>query len=268
MRLSGARILLTGATGGIGHHLALELARRGAALALLARDETRVEALCCEVRALGVKAIGVPFDLASPRGHEDIVECAAVSLGGLDAIVNNAGVQSFGELTHEEAAAISRLVAINVIAPLLLTRAALRHFQAGGGGHVVNIGSTFGAIGYPHFAAYSASKFALRGFSEALRREVADADVRVTYISPRATDTAMNTPGVRELHALSGTRVDSPAHVARAVADALESNALERQIGWPERFFVKLNALLPRLVDRALVRQGRAAASCLHRSTA
>jgi short-subunit dehydrogenase len=268
MKIADARILLTGATGGIGRHLALELARRGASLALLARDEADLDALCNEVRGLGRGAFALPFDLASSRGHDDIVECAEVSLGGLDVIINNAGVQCFGELSEEDPAAIARLIAVNVTAPLLLTRAALRYFQSAGSGHVVNVGSTFGAIGYPHFAAYSASKFALRGFSEALRREVADAGVRVTYISPRATDTAMNTPRVRELQARTGTRVDPPSHVAQAVVDAIENDAAERQLGSPERFFAKLNALLPRLVDRALVQQTRAAASSLDRSAA
>jgi short-subunit dehydrogenase len=267
MNVAGARILLTGATGGIGHYLALELARRGASLALLARDENAVDELYSKVRALSPTAVGLPFDLASPWGHDDIVECAAVSLGGLDVIINNAGVQCFGELADENPSAISRLIAVNVTAPLLLTRAALRHFRTAGQGHVVNVGSTFGAIGYPHFAAYSASKFAVRGFSEALRREVSDAGVRVTYVSPRATDTAMNTPRVRELQARSGTRLDHPLRVADAVIQALENDSAERQLGSAERFFAKLNALLPRLFDKALVQQSRAAMTCVDRKT-
>ena len=268
MKLQSTRILLTGASGGIGASLALALARRGAALALLARDERRLHELAGQVRALGVTCVVLPFDLAAAAGHAEIVAQAAAALGGLDVLINNAGVQCFGTLRDEDPAAIARLVAINLTSPLLLTRAALEHFHAAGSGHIVNVGSTFGAIGYPLFAAYSASKFALRGLSEALRRELSDDGVRVTYVSPRATDTAMNGAAVREMQAMTGTRMDAPEKVARAVIDALECGAPERQLGWPERFFVQLNALLPRFVDRALAQQCRLAVSCAHRSRA
>lgn len=261
MKLTGSRILITGASGGIGTSLALELARRGAALALLARDEPRLRALAARVRELGVACVALPFDLAAPSGHAEVVAQAATALGGLDVLINNAGVQCFGPLRDERPAAIARLVAINVTAPLLLTRAALTHFHAAGAGHIVNVGSTFGAIGHPLFAAYSASKFALRGFSEALRRESGADNVRVIHVSPRATDTAMNDAAVRSMHAMTGARVDAPQVVAKAIVEALERGTAERQLGWPERFFVQLNALLPRVVDRALSQQARALAA-------
>lgn len=257
MKLTGARILLTGASGGIGTSLALELARRGAALALLSRDERRLHALAERVRTLGVECFALPFDLAAPTGHAHVVERAAAALGGLDVLINNAGVQCFGALQDEDPAAISRLVAINVTAPLLLTRAALAHFRAAGAGHVVNVGSTFGAIAHPLFAAYSASKFALRGLSEALRRELRDSGITIVYVSPRAADTPMNSAGVREMQAMTGTRVDPPQAVAKAIVEALEQGTAQRQLGWPERFFVRLNAVLPSLVDRALAPQAR-----------
>ena len=130
------------------------------------------------------------------------------------------------------------------------------------------VGSTFGAIGFPHFASYSASKFALRGLSEALRRELSDAGVRVSYVSPRATDTAMNSAAVRELQAMTGARVDDPLKVAKAIVAAVQAGSRERQLGWPERLFVRLNALMPRLVDKALVQKSRVAASCIERSRA
>jgi short-subunit dehydrogenase len=268
MSLSGKRILLTGASGGIGRHVALELARRGAHLALVGRDEARLEALAQTLRAQGATAVPLAFDLAAPTGHEALIARAASALGGLDVLVNNAGVQRFGALSEEDPQAIVNLVAINVTAPLLLTRAALKLFCAAGAGHVVNVGSTFGAIGYPYFAAYSASKFALRGLSEALRRELKELGVKVTHVSPRATATSMNSPAVRELMKKTGARVDAPETVARAVAAAISGGPAVRQLGWPERFFVRLNALLPGLVDRGLVQQARVAAACAERSRA
>lgn len=268
MSFAGKRILLTGASGGIGRHVALELARGGASLALVGRDELRLEKVAQKARAAGVTAVPLVFDLASLSGHEALIERAAHALGGLDVLINNAGIQRFGALCDEDAAALANLVAVNFTSPLLLTRAALRHFRAAGAGHLVNVGSTFGAIGYPSFAAYSATKFALRGLSEALRRELADANVRVTYVSPRATDTGMNGVAVREMQTRTGTRVDDPVTVARAIAAAVADARAEKQLGWPERFFVRLNALFPGLVDKALVQQSRVAAACARESGA
>ena len=266
MNLGGKRILLTGASGGIGRHIATELGRLGARLVLVGRERNRLDAVADAIRTSGGSAVVINFDLASRAGHEDLVNCAATALGGLDVLINNAGVQCFGPLADNDPVELTRLVAINVTSPLLLTRAALAHFDAAQGGHIVNIGSTFGAIGFPQFSAYSASKFALRGMSEALRRELSDRRVRVTYISPRATATDMNTAAVRALQEKTGTRVDDPAKVAQAVVAAIDAGVAEKQLGWPERFFVRLNSLLPRLVDRALVRQGRVAAACARES--
>ncbi|HEX2830460.1 MAG TPA: SDR family oxidoreductase [Burkholderiales bacterium] len=260
MSLAGKRVLLTGASGGIGSALAMELARAGAKLALAGRNAAKLAALVQNARARGAQsAVALPFDLAAPDGHEALVEAAAQALEGLDVLVNNAGIQRFGPLAAEDPHALAELVAINLTAPLLLTRAALARFGAHDRGHIVNIGSTFGAIAHPNFAAYSATKFALRGLSEALRRELSGTGVRVTYVSPRATDTAMNGAAVRELQAKTGAHVDDAQTVAHEVVAAISAGVAERQIGRPERFFVRLNALFPRLVDGALAKQARAA---------
>jgi short-subunit dehydrogenase len=260
MTLAGKRVLLTGASGGIGAALALELARHGARLALAGRDERRLSRIVEGARAAGATTVvALPFDLTASSGHEELVDRAFSGLGGLDVLINNAGAQRFGALADEDPQALAQLVAVNFTAPMLLARAALRRFGASGRGHIVNIGSTFGAIAHPRFAAYSATKFALRGLSEALRRELADTGIRVTYVSPRATDTAMNTAEVRELQAKTGANVDDPLTVAREVIAAIDGNVAERQIGRAERFFVRLNALLPKLVDSALVKQARLA---------
>jgi short-subunit dehydrogenase len=112
-----------------------------------------------------------------------------------------------------------------------------------------------GYLGYPGHAAYCASKFALRGFSEALRRELADGPVRVLYLAPRATRTAMNGAEVCALNAELGVAMDEPATVARELVAALRGSSPERLLGLPERLFARLNQLVPALVDRALRRQ-------------
>jgi short-subunit dehydrogenase len=112
-----------------------------------------------------------------------------------------------------------------------------------------------GYLGYPGHAAYCASKFALRGFSEALRRELADTGVRVMYFAPRTTRTAMNSRALDALNAELGVAADAPEGVARALLSRLGKPAGERRLGMPEALFARINQLAPSLVDRALRRQ-------------
>jgi short-subunit dehydrogenase len=263
MKLAGACTLLTGASGGIGRCLALELARRGSHVALLARDEQRLLSIAQEARGYGVEAHAFPLDLTNSAEHPRLIAAVEGALGGLDILINNAAISSFTSFADSSADSISRLLQVNIDVPLLLTRAALPRMLERGSGHVVNIGSILGSIAFPHFAVYSASKFALRGFSEALRRELSGTDVRVSYIAPRTTLTAMNTDDAMAFMRETGTAIDSPDLVAGAIADAIEADRADTFIGRPESIFVRLNALLPRLVDRALARQRRIAEKLL-----
>jgi short-subunit dehydrogenase len=263
MNFDGARVLLTGASAGIDRCLALELSRRGAHLALVARDERRLATVSSEVCAGGGTALAFPFDLAHSDRYPALVSRVVAALGGITVLVNNAGISSFAPFAGETPEAIERLIAVNVSAPLLLTRAVLPYLLRQRAGHIVNVGSIFGSIAFPHFTAYSASKYAMRGFSEALRRELQGTGVRVSYIAPRTTATAMNGAAVRAFMRQTGAAIDTPEAVARIIADAIEREKCETFIGQPERFFVRLNALLPRLVDRALARQKRIAEGLL-----
>ena len=137
---------------------------------------------------------------------------------------------------------------------MLLTRRLLPELRRQPEAWIVNVGSIMGYLGYPGHTAYCASKFALRGFSEALRRELADSTVRVLYLAPRATRTAMNGAGIRALNAELGVAMDEPATVARSLLALLQRPARERLLGMPERL-ARLNQVLPGLVDRALLRQ-------------
>ena len=117
---------------------------------------------------------------------------------------------------------------------------------------VLNIGSTFGSIGFPGFSAYSASKFGLRGFSEALSRELADTGTTVQYAAPRATRTSLNTEAVYSLNDALGNRIDDPADVADRLVTFIESDKATLFVGWPERLYVLINAVNAGLVSRAL----------------
>ncbi len=255
MKLGGCRTLLTGAGSGIGRCLALELGAQGARLVLVGRNAHRLAAVAHEIAHAGGHALTIPHDLVNPGGHEQLLRTTVERLGGLDLLVNNAGISGFGEFARENPAEIHNLVNTNIAAPLLLTRAALPVMLAAGHGRIVNIGSILGSIGFPHFAAYSASKFALRGFSEALRRELAGSGVGVTYAAPRTTRTAFNSDALYRLSTDSGAAIDDPETVARQIVGAIADDRDELYIGGPESFAVRLNALLPGLVSRAIRKQ-------------
>lgn len=259
MKLHGKKVLLTGASGGIGRCLATELARRGALIALAGRSENKLAGIAQRISADGGVAAVLPSDLALPDGPSMLFERAVDELGIIDILINNAGLSCFAPLAEAEDSKLRRLVDVNLTASILLAREVLPAMLQRGSGQIVNMGSAVGSIGLPQFAAYSATKFALRGFSEALRRELAGTGVAVTYVAPRTTDTPMNTPAMRGFMAQSGAAMDPPEMVARVIADAIEHDRREVYIGWPERFFVRVNAMAPGLVDRAMTAQKRKA---------
>ena len=257
MNLENARVLLTGASGGIGSQIALELARSHASLVLVDRHAERLQQLAERVQTEGGQAVVLPADLTRTADRQSLVEQMMRRLGGIDVLINNAGLLSFSPFEAEDPQALERLLTVNVVAPIALTRALLPGMLQQRHGRIVNVGSTFGSIGFPYFASYSASKFAMRGFSEALRRELDGSGVGVTYVAPRATRTAFNPGAVERMNAALKVAMDSPEQVGAAVVAAIRAERKDVYLGGPEAFFVRLNGLLPRLVDRALGRQRR-----------
>jgi short-subunit dehydrogenase len=249
------RAVLTGATGGIGRSMALRLGPLCESLLLVARDGAALAELARGIEAAGGRARAVPADLTTPAGREAVLRAATETRGGIDLLVNNAGTGGFAWLADQDDAALERIMRINVLAPIQLTRGLLPLMLAQPAARIVNVGSIFGYLGYPGHAAYSASKFALRGFSEALRRELADGPVQVTYFAPRATRTAMNGAAMCALNAELGVAMDTPETVASALIALLKNPVQERPLGMPERLFARLNQIVPWLVDRALRRQ-------------
>jgi len=240
------RAVLTGASGGIGRAISVALAPHCDELLLVGRDAARLEETR---RAAGPVARSVIADLATPAGRD------AVTLPGINLLINNAGAGDFSWLEAQDDATLERIVQANVLAPMQLTRRLLPELRRAPRAWIVNVGSIMGYLGYPGHAAYCASKFALRGFSEALRRELADGPVRVLHLAPRATRTAMNGARARALNAELGVAMDEPALVTRELLELLRRPVRERLLGMPEALFARLNQLLPGVVDRALRRQ-------------
>jgi short-subunit dehydrogenase len=256
MKAADMRVVLTGASGGIGRALAGELHARGASVMLVGRDLRTLARLLGELGELGGESERLQAcvaDLSTESGRHEVAARAAA--WRCNVLINNAGLGEFRFIDEQTDAGLERLFAVNVLAPMQLTRTLLPYLRSQPRAAVLNIGSVFGSLAYPGFAAYSASKFALRGFTEALRRELADTHVTVQYLAPRATRTGMNASAVEQMNAELGVAMDPPELVARAAREMLESGRGEAVLGWPEKLFVRINALLPRVVDGSLRKQ-------------
>lgn len=243
-------VVITGAGSGIGRALAIEAARRGYRLILAGR---RLAALEETTRLSGQDdAVCVAADVTTPEGRARI---AAAAQNRLDVLINNAGTLSVGRVSETADADLERMVATNLTAPMALTRDLLPALSAAGG-RVVNIGSVFGDIAFPFFAGYSATKFGLRGFSDAIRRELSGSGVGVTYVAPRAARTEAESEFGALVEPMAMT-LDSAETVARQAWEAIEKGRRESYPKGKERFFVKVQRLLPGLVDKSVGAQAR-----------
>ncbi len=251
MRLSESVVVLTGASGGIGLELAEQLCAAGARVLAVSRQIGRLANL---MQRHPDRLHWQSADLRSREGRA-LVLVRAREMGGFNVLINAAGVNRFALLDQLDEQALDELLDVNLKAAVHLTRICLPLLRAQPRALVVNVGSTYGSIGYPGYATYCASKFALRGFSEALRRELADTTVDVLYAAPRATRTAMNNGAASALNKALKVGMDDPADVARVVLAAVQSERSEVYLGWPEKLFVRLNGMLPGVVDRALRKQ-------------
>lgn len=265
--LRNRRILLTGATGGIGRQLSFQLANEGAKLALVGSDALRLQTLVSEIQQAGGSAMGIVADFTQPQAAQSVVDAAKRSLGAIDVLINNAGLQDFTVFEHQGLERIADMVQVNVTTPIQLTRCLVPDFIQARSGHIVNIGSIFGSIGFPHYATYSATKYALRGFSQALRRELADMNIDVTYVAPRAVNTQMNDVSSIQLMHASNTQLDDPELVAAFIIESIKTRRHEFYIGQPESLFAWLNGILPRLVSAGLRKKTRMARDYAHSSS-
>ncbi len=251
MNLQDKNILITGSTGGIGSAIAEALADQGAHVMITGRNTVKLYHILSRLNGDGHKS--VTADIATSAGRKAILEEAKQFK--VDVLINNAGVNHLAMLNDMSDQQIDTLAQVNLISPILLCRDLAPLIAQSSEGAIINIGSILGSIGYPGSSVYCASKFGLRGFTEALRRELADTSIKVVYFAPRATNTPLNTEQMNQLNAELGNPVDSPEVVAQQLIKALKHNAQNYYLGRPEAFFVKLNSLLPRLVDKSLFKQ-------------
>lgn len=255
MNLQGKTVLLTGASGGIGQAIARRLARQGARLILPGRNLPALSQLAGQLGQPAANHCSLQIDLAAPSGVTELVDFCRNLPEGIDVLINNAGVCDFSLLDDLDAAAIQRLISINLCTPMLLCNSLLPVLRQREQAIIVNIGSVLGAIGNPGFTTYCASKAGLARFSEALRRELVDSRVRVIHFNPRATATEMNSHAVASMNSLLRVATDPAERVAIELLDRINNDRFgESSLGWAENLYIRINSLLPRLVDKAFAR--------------
>lgn len=245
MRLEGKRVLLTGGAGGIGRLLAQRLLKSGAQLRVVDRHPEA----------------DIVVDLSSEESLATL--CRQLASEKTDILVNLAGLMYFGPFADQAPPHLAAMMRVNLEAPMRLAQAVIPGMLARGSGQIVNIGSVFGAIPFPHFVTYSSTKAGLKGFSESLRREYAGKGISVTHIAPRAVKTNLNSALVEELHRRTGVNRDAPEKVAEAIINAVTSDRKNVVIGFPESLFTYINALLPGVIDGALMKNRDIADSLL-----
>ena len=251
--MAGAFTLVTGAAGGLGPAIAHTLAAEGCRLALSAHPADDLEGLVSSIRNAGGEAFSFPIDLAEPGAPEALAAQAETALGGIDILVNGAGVERMAAFEMLGADEIMRMITVNLTAPLLVTRAVLPGMLQRGRGHVVNLASLAGVGPPPFGATYAATKAGLMAFTRALRTECADRGVSASAICPGFVSDAgmyqrMSSRTGVESPLLLGTT--SSGEVAKAVLRAiLDDEPLVIVNPGPMRLMRALDALLPRTGD-------------------
>jgi short-subunit dehydrogenase len=233
------------------------LAVPGTKLTLVARNPERLKRLADSLAQFCSVVDTVAADLSAPGAAAGVVAHAAAAQGDIDVLVNCAGINDFGRFASAAPDRIEALIATNLLAPMQLTRAALPGMLARGRGRIVNVGSVMGGVGFAGFGVYCATKFGLRGFSEALRRELRGSGVSVAYVAPRYTRTALNTAALNRMARAVRMNTDAPETAARAIAAAVDGMTADHVIGLAERLLVRVNGLLPGFVDVSLAKLNR-----------
>ena len=250
MDLAGKAVIVTGASGGIGAPLCRALVAAGASVLAVGRSQHRLDQLQRDLPTGRLHS--VLADLGTAEGREHLVQAARKLQPAPSVLVIGHAQSAFGLFDEQDPVALEAMLQTNLVGSTLLIHALLPILRAQAQASVVVIGSTFGSLGYPGFAAYSASKFGLRGLMEALSREYAGTSLRFQYLAPRATRTAFNTPAVDALNAELKVASDPPQEVAGQLVRSIIRGEARRQLGWPEKLFVRINGILPSLVDSSL----------------
>ncbi len=257
--LKAKRAILTGASGGIGRATAAALTTAGVRLVLASRNAAALNDQADSLKKTGKDVIAIPTDVTKAEDRLRLIESAVKAFGGLDLLINNAGVGSWGHFSSSTPEIMRMVMEVNFFGPIELTRLAMPHLMKGNRPAVVNVTSMCGRKGMPAWPEYSASKFALVGMSEAWRAEFGRFDVDVITIVPGMTDSGfqnnwLRTAGKASLKFEEGMK---PEDVASGIARAIEKNRGEVILGSEARRLLRFNRYFPRLTNWLIARKVR-----------
>lgn len=252
--LAGRRILITGASSGIGRALAEQLAAKGARLALAARSEDKLQELAA---ALKTETIVVPTDITKDADLVKLIDTVKTRWGGLDVLINNAGIASWAHFSDSNEEVLRQIMEVNFFAPAHLIKLAQPLLVDGKQPAIVNVSSMCGRKAMPGWSEYSASKYALCGLTESLRGEFARYDIDVLLIIPGLTKSSfqqnfLQRKGRADIKFEKGME---PTYVASRIIKSLETNKTETVMGSEARWMLLMNKLFPKLTDWLLARK-------------
>jgi short-subunit dehydrogenase len=261
LNLAGSRAIITGASSGIGRALAVGLAGHGVRLVLASRNAALLQTLEADIRALDGVALAVPTDITQDSQRRRLIDQALGTWGGLDILINNAGVGAMGFFAHAGEERLRRIFEINFFGTTELTRLAIPHLRQGRHPMIVNVGSVIGRRGIPGCTEYCASKFALSGWIEGLRAELVADGIHVLLASPGLIESGFRA-NLLEDH-LEFTRPRgrgmTSERCAQLIIRAMRRRKNEVTITAGGRLLVWLNRLSPRLVDSIMIGYARTA---------
>ncbi len=250
-KLNGLRVLVTGASQGIGRALVVEVAKRGCKVLAAARSQPLLDELAAEVRAAGGTLETVAADITKPEDRAAMVSAATQHFGGLDVLVNNAGIGATGHFMDSEPDVLRQIFETNFFGLTETTRVFLPLLKQGVTPAIVNISSVVGRRALPARSLYSASKFAVAGFSEAIRAELAKDGIDVLVVSPGLTRTnfSKNMLEQKARMQMDHMRGMTSEEVAVATLKAMERGTLETTLTFKGKMLVLVNRFAPWIVD-------------------
>ncbi len=250
--LTGKVAIVTGSSSGIGEATARGLAARGASVVIAARNVEKLEVLKRNISAAGGRALVVETDVAERGSVEAMVDKAVSEFGGLDVLVNNAGLGLSGRVTELRAEDLRYVFEVNVIGALNCIQMALPHMERGG--RIINVSSVVGRHAIPKVGGYCASKFALNALSDALRVEISGRGITVTSVYPGTTRTSFRDNSRRTKDEKRGWRPKgvTPGTVAEKIARAAEKGPRDVYVSLMDRLFIAGTTLLPGTTDLVL----------------
>jgi short-subunit dehydrogenase len=258
-QIAGSRILITGASQGIGRALALEAARRGARVLAAARSEDLLAELAREAQAAGHPIQTVRADVTAPADRQKMADEALRLYGGLDILINNAGIGATGHFADASADRLRTIMEVNFFGLTETTRVCLPLLMKGTTPAILNISSIAGRRGIPARSDYSASKFAVQGFSEALRAELAKDGIDVLVVNPSLTQTnfSKNMLEQKALLQMDHLRGMTSEQVASKTLDALAAGRNEVSLSLKGKLLLLVSRFIPWLVDAVTRRKVR-----------